>query len=119
MITVYGIANCDTVRKARRWFEGQNMDWQFHDFRKQGLAAETVIGWLRSPARAKLINTRGLSYRELSDSQKAVLKGEDIAAIAEVLIKFPSVIKRPVVVKEGDAHGAIVGYAESDWQKLV
>ena len=75
MITVYGIANCDTVRKSRKWFESQNPDWQFHDFRKQGLEVETVTAWLESAARTKLINTRGLSYRKLSDEQKAILKG--------------------------------------------
>ena len=119
MITVYGIANCDTVRKSRKWFDSQNVDWRFHDFRKQGLEAETVIGWLQSTARAKLVNTRGLSYRKLSDAQKAVLKGSDTAAMAEILIEVPSVIKRPVVVKDGAADTAVVGYDEPAWRRLI
>ena len=119
MITVYGIANCDTVRKSRKWFDGQNVDWRFHDFRKQGLEAETVIGWLQSPAQTKLINTRGLSYRKLSAAQKTVLQGEDIAAMAEILIEVPSVIKRPVVVRDDAADKAVIGYDEPAWRELV
>ena len=118
MITVYGIANCDTVRKSRKWFESRNVAWRFHDFRKQGLEAGTVTGWLNSAVRTKLVNTRGLSYRKLSDAQKAVLQGDDITAMAELLIGVPSVIKRPVVVKDGDADTAVVGYDEPAWQAL-
>lgn len=95
MITVYGIPNCDTVKKARAWLADQGLEVAFHDFKKQGVPAELLPAWLQAFGRDKLVNRAGTTWRKLGDAVKAGLV-DDAAAIALMLAE-PSVIKRPVV----------------------
>ncbi|OSQ38959.1 ArsC/Spx/MgsR family protein [Thalassospira mesophila] len=115
MITVYGIKNCDTVRKSLKWFAGQGVEAKFHDFRVDGLDPSLVVMWLGEIGGKMLVNKRGPSYRNLSDADKALLENDDLAA-AKVLADNPTVIKRPVV-----DFGAVrtVGYDENRWSDLV
>ncbi|WP_252509683.1 ArsC/Spx/MgsR family protein [Thalassospira sp. TSL5-1] len=115
MITVYGIKNCDTVRKSLKWFEAQGVETKFHDFRVDGLEPALVVMWLGEVGGKVLVNKRGPSYRNLSDSDKAALETDDLAA-AKVLAANPTVIKRPVV-----DFGSVrtVGYDENRWKGLV
>ena len=96
MITVYGIKQCDTCRKALKWLSGQGIEHRFHDFRVDGLEAELLRGWLDSPFTDKLINRRSTSWRQLTDEQRK-LQGE---AQIQLLLKFPTLIKRPVFVTD-------------------
>ena len=98
-ITVYGIPNCDTVKKARVWLADQQQDFVFHDFKKQGLTREIVAGWLRHLSRDVLVNKKGTTWRGLSDERKAAIVDDDSAI--ELMLEFPSVIKRPVLDKDG------------------
>ena len=98
-ITVYGIPNCDTVKKARVWLADQQQDFVFHDFKKQGLSREIVAGWLQHLSRDVLVNKKGTTWRGLSDERKAAIVDDD-SAIA-LMLEFPSVIKRPVLDKDG------------------
>lgn len=94
-ITVFGIPNCDTVKKARDWLQEQNVVFIFHDFKKNGLTRGTVENWLTHVNLDVLINRKGTTWRALTDEQKASCENRD-AAIA-LMIASPSIIKRPVL----------------------
>ena len=95
MITVYGIPNCDTVKKARAWLAERGLDAAFHDFKKQGVPAALLPAWLNAFGRDKLVNRAGTTWRKLDDAAKAAVV-DDSSATALMLAE-PSVIKRPVV----------------------
>ena len=95
MITVYGIPNCDTVKKARVWLAERGLEVAFHDFKKQGVPAELLPAWLAAFGRDKLVNRAGTTWRKLDDAAKAAVV--DDAAAAALMLAEPSVIKRPVV----------------------
>jgi len=112
-ITVYGIPNCDTVKKARAWLAERHPEFVFHDFKKQGLKAEVVAMWLQQIPRDVLINKKGLTWRNLSDQRKAAIV-DDASAIA-LMLEQPSVIKRPVLDKDGQFA---VGYSAAQYQQI-
>lgn len=92
---LYGIPNCSTVKKARLWLESRGVDYQFHDFRKDGVDATLLRHWLDQIPWEQLVNRAGMTWRGLTDEEKAQVQGND-SAIALMLAK-PSVIKRPVL----------------------
>ena len=92
--TIYGISNCDTVRKARKWLEAEAITFDFHDFRKQGLNAEQVERWCAAAGLDKVLNKRGTTWRQLPDEVKA---NTDEAALKALLLEQPTLIKRPVL----------------------
>jgi len=112
-ITVYGIPNCDTVKKARTWLTDQQQDFTFHDFKKQGLTRDIVAGWLTQLSRDVLVNKKGTTWRALSDERKASIVDDD-AAIA-LMLENPSVIKRPVLDKDGAFS---VGFNDAQYQQI-
>jgi Spx/MgsR family transcriptional regulator len=94
MLTVYGIKQCDTCRKALKWLAGQDIEHQFHDFRSDGLQADLLRDWLGSSFAGKLVNRRSTTWRQLSGEQRCS-EGD---ALLELLLKHPTLIKRPVLV---------------------
>ncbi|TFW18505.1 ArsC family reductase [Duganella callida] len=112
-ITVYGIPNCDTVKKARTWLAEHQHAFEFHDFKKQGLTRDTVADWLKHLSRDVLVNRKGTTWRALSDERKASIT-DDEAAIA-LMLENPSVIKRPVLVKD-DQYA--VGFSDAQYQQI-
>lgn len=92
---LYGISNCDTVKKAKNWLETHNINYQFHDFRKQGLDANTINRWLQSVSWDKILNKRSTSWRNLEPEVQQSVNSENIVAL---LAKNPTLIKRPVLV---------------------
>ena len=96
MITVYGIKQCDTCRKALKWLDGQGIEHRFHDFRSDGLAAELLQDWLGSPYADKLVNRRSTTWRQLTEQQRQLEGGELVA----LLLDHPTLIKRPVFVRD-------------------
>jgi len=111
-ITLYGIKNCDTVRKARRWLDEHNISYEFHDFRADGLTKTKINQWLSDIDQEMLVNRRGTTWRKLSDEQKSV---STKSAIADLLVEQPAIIKRPVLDNGGKLH---VGFKETDYQAL-
>lgn len=99
MITLYGIPNCNTVKKARTWLEKNGVAYTFHDFKKSGIDEDTLNSWLNQYPSEKLINRAGLTWRGLDDATKASIT-DTMSAIALMQAKN-SVIKRPVLVKNG------------------
>lgn len=100
-ITLYGIPNCDTVKKARTWLADNGHDFTFHDFKKQGLSRELVQGWLKDLDWETLVNRKGTTWRNLPDERKAQVTDAD-SAVA-LMLENPSVIKRPVLAGAGPA----------------
>ena len=114
-VQVFGIPNCDTVKKARAWLTAQGIEITFHDFKKQGLTGDRVTQWLQQVDLAVLINRKGTTWRQLSDEEKAAITDADSAQ--KLAIRLPSVIKRPVVVwANGDVT---VGFDPADWSNRV
>jgi len=97
MITVYGIKQCDTCRKALKWLEAQGIEHQFHDFRVGGLEKALLRGWLNSAFADQLVNKRSTTWRQLTDQQRD-MQGEKQL---QLLLDHPTLIKRPVFVADG------------------
>jgi len=98
-ITLYGIPNCDTVKKARTWLTDNGIDFTFHDFKKQGLDRATAAAWLDERDWDVLVNRKGTTWRKLTDGQRAAVTGK--AAALELMLATTSVIKRPVLAGAG------------------
>ena len=106
----YGIPNCDTVKKARKWLEGQGIDYTFHDYKKEGADQEKIAAWIEEKGVDAILNKRGTTYRKLSDAEKEAA-GDSHKAVG-LLAQHSSMIKRPVVEFEG---GVLVGFKEDEW----
>lgn len=109
---MYGIPNCDTVRKAQKFLDAQQINYEFHDFKKQGLALETIQKWLEHQPIEILVNKRSTSWKQLTDEQKEKLLSK---ADLTVLTTMPTLIKRPVL--ETDTK-LLVGFNTQDYQNL-
>ncbi len=95
-LTVYGIPNCDTVKKARLWLAAQGVDYVFFDFKKMGVPADKLPGWLTALGWDKLVNRKGTTWRKLDIATQAGVVDADAASA--LILAHPSVVKRPVVV---------------------
>ncbi len=95
MITLYGIRNCDTCRKARKWLDNAGIAHRFHDFRADGLTPETVAGWIAELGGDVLLNRRGTTWRKLTESERGRGRATGDGAAA-LIAANPTLIKRPV-----------------------
>lgn len=93
-ITLYGIPNCDTVKKARTWLDEHHIDYTFHDFKKQGISEAELRRWLKSVPLEILLNRKGTTWRKLSDTDKA--RAETVDGAIALMCENTSLIKRPV-----------------------
>lgn len=107
MTTVFGITNCDTVRKARRWLDDHAIRYRFHDFRKDGLNADLLQDWLSRIEWERLVNRKGRTFRTLGKDRTASLN-RDAAMV--LMLEHPTIIKRPVVEVNGRL---LVGFDEA------
>lgn len=113
MITLFGIGNCDTIRKTRRWLEKNGHDFEFHDYKKQGCSTELATTFLSHFNLDQVVNKRGTTWRNLPDSAKDSL---DAGNAALLMNQNPSLIKRPIL-KIGEQWA--LGYDEKAWQSLI
>ena len=113
-ITVYGIPNCDSVKKARVWLTDHGVDYVFHDFKKQGVPPEAVDVWLQHVNWDVLVNRKGTTWRKLDLTLQASVV--DKASARALMLKHASVVKRPVVVK---GQTVIVGVNPEAWESVV
>jgi len=109
-IHLYGIPNCDTVKKARTWLEAQGRGYTFHDYKKEGADAERIAGWIAAAGLDLVVNRKGTTFRALSEADKA--KAADAGQAPALLAANPSVIKRPIVEHDG---GLLVGFKPEEW----
>ena len=111
---LYGIKNCDTVKRARQWLDAQAHPYTFHDFKLQGVPQAELDRWLASAGWETLLNRQGTSWRKLDDATRAGVT--DSASARAVMLATPSVIKRPVVDwGAGAAAGTTVGFKPDLW----
>ncbi len=111
MITVYGIKNCDTVKKACNWLTKNNIEYQFHDFRKDGLTQSKVKQWASSVDWEILLNRRGMTWRKLSDQAK---DGINKSNALKLMVEQPTLIKRPVIEHNKDV---MVGFSVDTYKE--
>lgn len=95
---MYGIPNCDTIKKARTWLEGHGVAYVFHDYRKQGLEPERLGSWMEKLGFEVLLNKAGTTFRKLSDAEK---KDVDAGKAKALMLAHPTMIKRPVLESDG------------------
>jgi len=96
---VYGIPNCDTVKKARDWFKNHNINYEFHDFKKEGISAEKLNEWDAKAGYEKFLNKKSTTWKDLDPDAKDSIKTSDDAL--NLLREKTSMIKRPVIEKDG------------------
>ena len=110
-IKLYGIPNCDTVKKARAWLHDHARDAQFHDFKKAGVPVDRLDAWVDALGWERLLNRNGTTWRKLDEGVRAAVV--DARSAKALMLAQPSVVKRPVV-EWGD--GAVtVGFSAADW----
>jgi arsenate reductase (glutaredoxin) len=110
MTTLYGIPNCDTVKKARTWLDGQGISYAFHDYKKAGADAAKLAAWCDAKGWETILNRAGTTFKKLDDVDKADL-GQTKAIT--LMLAQPSMIKRPVVEHVG---GLLVGFKLPEWE---
>ena len=114
MIHLYGIPNCDTVKKARTWLEAAGKAYTFHDYKKEGADPGRIAGWIAAAGLDLVVNRKGTTFRALSDADKA--RAADAASAPALLAANPSVIKRPIVEHAG---GLLVGFKADEWAAVL
>jgi arsenate reductase (glutaredoxin) len=108
-ITLYGISNCDTVKRARAWLTDHEAEVSWHDFKKRGVPEPALDGWLKAVGWEKLVNRQGTTWRNLDAATQAAVIDADSAR--RLVLSQPSVIKRPVVLwADGEVS---VGFSEA------
>ena len=113
MLTLFGIPNCDTVKKARRWLEQNQVEYVFHDFRQDGIDTALLERWLKKIDWTRILNQRSRTWRELSDSDKTNLSPDKAIRI---MLRNPSIIKRPVLAT---GNKLAIGFDENEYRKLL
>ncbi|MDA5533492.1 ArsC family reductase [Yersinia mollaretii] len=114
-LRLYGIKNCDTIKKARRWLEEQSIAYQFHDYRVDGLSDERLQGFIDKLGWEPLLNTRGTTWRKLPEAQRAGIT--DAQSAKELMLAQPAMIKRPLLVA---ANGEmLLGFNIESYQSFI
>jgi arsenate reductase (glutaredoxin) len=119
MIHVFGISNCDTVKKARAWLTDQGVAYSFHDFKKQGVPLERLTAWANAVGWDKLLNRQGTTWRKLDAAAQA--SAQTVAGATALVVTNPSVIKRPVVEWGAGAldNAVTVGFDALGWAECL
>lgn len=113
-LTLYGIPNCDTVKKARMWLNDKGVAHAFHDYKKAGADEAKLRAWTTEAGWEKILNRAGTTFKKLPDADK---DGLDEAKAIRLMLAQPSMIKRPVV--EGGKGGLLVGFKEAEWEAAL
>lgn len=112
MIKLFGIPNCDTIKKAKKWLEQNNIEYTFHDYRKDGVNSEMVNNFCQQLDWQQVLNKRGTTYRQFDDATKENLNAESAVAL---LVEQPAMIKRPILEKNGEFH---LGFKADQYQSI-
>jgi arsenate reductase len=113
-ITIYGIPNCDTVQKTIAWFKANNITFEFYDYKKNGITAAKLKPWCKQKGWEVLLNKKSTSWRDLGKEAQANIT--DAKTAITVMVKTPSIIKRPVVEQAGKI--VAVGFDKAVYEKL-
>jgi arsenate reductase (glutaredoxin) len=112
-LTLYGIPNCDTVKKARVWLDSNGLGYTFHDYKKAGADPAKIAEWIAAAGLDKVLNRAGTTFKKLPDADKADI---DAAKATALMAANPSCIKRPIVEHPG---GLLVGFKPDEWQAAL
>jgi len=112
MTRIYGIKNCDTIKKARKWLEQQQVQHQYIDYRQDGVSSELLTEFMQHLCWQDLLNTKGTTYRALPDADKQDMTAEKAL---QLMLAQPALIKRPVLEHNGSYH---LGFSEQSYQTL-
>lgn len=112
-VTLYGIPNCDTVKKARTWLDAHGLAYAFHDYKKAGIDEPHLCDWIARAGLDKVLNRAGTTFRKLPEADRAAMDAD--RAIA-VMLEQPSCIKRPIVEYPG---GLLVGFKPDEWERAL
>lgn len=113
-ITLYGIPNCDTVKKARAWLSERSLDYVFHDFKKQGISPEQLRVWCETLGVDQVLNRKGTTWRALTPTQQQ--NASEFESALRLMQEHTSLIKRPVVAwSYGEASKLTVGFSPVTW----
>jgi arsenate reductase (glutaredoxin) len=112
-ITLYGIPNCDTVKKARVWLDAQGIAYTFHDYKKAGADAAQLAQWIGLASLDKVLNRAGTTFRKLDEARKADL---DVPKAIALMADQPSLIKRPIAEYPG---GLLIGFNVQQWTSAL
>ena len=112
MITLYGIPNCDTMKKARKWLVERGIEYRFHDYKKDGLERDLLTAWVKELGWETLLNRRGMLWRKLDPDLK---EGLDQQRAIEIMLATPSIIKRPLLDTGKSRH---LGFSEAQYQAI-
>ena len=110
---LYGIRNCDTIKRARTWLDESGVDYRFHDYRADGCDAGQIARWCETLGWETLVNRRGTTWRKLDEDRK---QGLDTEAAVALMCENPSLIKRPVLESTGSL---LVGFDEEKYRALL
>jgi arsenate reductase len=113
MATLYGIPNCDTVKKARTWLDKQGIAYDFHDYKKQGIDAATLKRWCAEFGFERVLNQKGTTWRNLDDAQRADMTQ---AKAIKLMQECPSIIKRPLL---DTGKRRLLGFSEAEYKALL
>ncbi|MCS7487309.1 MULTISPECIES: ArsC family reductase [Marinomonas] len=112
MIQIFGIKNCDTMKKAFRWLDENNIEYAFHDYKKAGLDEETAKAWIDTMGWENIINKRGTTWRKLDEEIKSSMNNDNAM---HLMVTQPSIIKRPLVITKGSIH---LGFSPEEYASL-
>jgi Spx/MgsR family transcriptional regulator len=110
--TLYGIANCDTIKKAKAWLANRGVEYHFHDYRKQGLDIELLKTWVDELGWEALVNRRGTTWRQLAAEVRDSL---DTESAIEIMLDKPAIIKRPLLVNNGRSY---LGFSDEHYSGI-
>jgi len=113
MIKIYGIPNCDTMKKARKWLDKNNLKYEFHDYKKLGAPEKNITQWVKTAGWEVVLNKRGTTWRKLDDEIKNNI---DKTSSIQVMLEKPNEIKRPVIE---DDKTLLTGFKEEDYKTLL
>lgn len=109
---MYGIKNCDTIKKARRWLDAQQIAYRFHDYRADGLDAALLDTFIAELGWEALLNTRGTTWRKLEEARRESI--QNAASAAELMLEMPAIIKRPLLCAPGKPM--LLGFTETSYE---
>ena len=109
---IYGLKSCDTIKKAQKWLQVNDIEFEFHDYRKDGLSKQWLNSALTQLGWELVLNKRGTTYRQLDDSVKESVSADNVA---ELLIEYPAMIKRPILEFNGQLF---IGFKPDQYQQI-